>query len=321
VDSCTSCIQEPSKYFLFNRHQCVQYCPIKYQVDSLNLTCEYVGLICAANYTKDEKGNNCIPIYYECASGFELNEDLTACVPEPGSPVPFPFLIAAIFVSFLVLGSYLKEKFFTKVYTCLISIIGSFEVIMYLLMVGISAKQGEWAIFALTSVGLTSILIANLTFCYFYNKDIVSKDQIFSKWLYFYPKTKRLIPIVCFCLNFKCSKIIYSGFYGLESSMAKFCRPLEYYRIVRMCSYFSFIFAYGFVFIADLIIFARIKWGSQLLILGIETCLLQILIIVLTYLEQKKPPTELLSVGSSQYTSINPGKIRGEVKVKSVVGE
>lgn len=81
---------------------------------------------------------NCIPIYYECAEGYELNENKSACIPLPGSPVPFPFLIAAVFVSFLVLGSYLKEKFFTKVYTCLIFIIGSFEIVMYVLMVAFS---------------------------------------------------------------------------------------------------------------------------------------------------------------------------------------
>lgn len=107
-------------------------------------------------------------MYFECADGYELNEDLTACIPEPGSPVPFPFLIAAIFVSFLVLGSYLKEKFFTKVYTCVLSIIGSFEVIMYLLMVMIAGAQEEWAICGLCSIGLVSLLIANITFCVFY---------------------------------------------------------------------------------------------------------------------------------------------------------
>ena len=99
--------------------------------------------------------------------------------------------------------------------------------------------------------------------------------------------------------------------------MAKFGRPMEYYRIVRMCSLFSFVFAYGFIFVADLVILAKIKWGSQLLILGIETLVLQIVVIVLTYLESRKPPAELLSVGSSQYTSINPKRRGGEVKVKS----
>lgn len=139
---------------------------------------------------------------------------------------------------------------------------------------------------------------------------------MYAKWLYFYPKTKKLIPIVSLLLNFKSSKIIYSGFYGMESSMARFGRPMEYYRIIRMCSYFSFIFSYGFIFIADFMIYAKVKWGNQLLILGIETALLQILVIILTYLESRKPPAELLSVGSTQYTSINPLR-KGEVKVKS----
>jgi hypothetical protein len=38
--------------------------------------------------------------------------------------------------------------------------------------------------------------------------------------------------------------------------------------------------------------------------------------IVLTYLESRKPPAELLSVGSTQYTTINP-KAKNEVKVMS----
>lgn len=38
--------------------------------------------------------------------------------------------------------------------------------------------------------------------------------------------------------------------------------------------------------------------------------------IVLTYLESRKPPAELLSVGSTQYTTINP-KAKKEVKVMS----
>lgn len=105
---------------------------------------------------------------FECATGYELNEDKSACVPEPGSPIPFPFLIASIFVSFLVLGSYLKEKFFTKVYTCLISIIGSFEVIMYSLMVGFSINQGEYAIGALSAVGLIALLMSNIVFTIYY---------------------------------------------------------------------------------------------------------------------------------------------------------
>jgi hypothetical protein len=119
-------------------------------------------------FKPDAAGNGCIPVDFECADGFELNEDNSACVPEPGSPIPFPFLIASIFVSFLVLGSYLKEKFFTKVYTCLLSIIGSFEVFMYALMVIFSIEQGEYAIAGLSAVGLIALLVSNIAFTVYY---------------------------------------------------------------------------------------------------------------------------------------------------------
>lgn len=178
----------------------------------------------------------------------------------PGAPVPFPFLIAAVFVSFLVLGSHIKEKFYTKVYTCLIAIIGSFELVMYILIVAFSYHMGEWAIAVLASVGTSALLTANVLFVVYYQRDILAIDTTYSKWLYFFPKTKGLI-VPCCLINFKCMKILYSGFYGLESSMARFGRPLEFYRIVKMVTYFAYIFAYLFIFLADFVIFARVKWG------------------------------------------------------------
>jgi hypothetical protein len=287
---------------------CVQYCPAKYEPDKKLLDgaaapdameCVYVGLFCPEGFVVDASGDRCLPVLKECASGYELNEDNSACVPEPGSPVPFPFLIATIFVSFLVLGSYLKEKYFTKVYTCLIAIVGMFEICMYGLMVGFAAAAGEWAICGFSLVGTLMLIVSNVVFTIYYKRAVYDKDQVFSKWLFFFPKTKKFIPLVALCINFKFSKILYSGFYGLESSMAKFGKPLEFYRILRLCSNFSFIFAYGFIFLADVIILVKIPWGYQLLVLAIETIILQLFIIILTYLESKKPPAELLSVGST----------------------
>ena len=222
VNTCVSCVQDPKYYLMRGKQKCVQYCPAKYNVSSDGMECVYVGLHCPVNFRVDPTGDRCIPIIFECAEGYELNELNTACVPAPGSPVPFPFLIAAVFVSFLVLGSYLKEKFFTKVYTCLLSIIGSFEIVMYGLMIGFAAAAQEWLIMGLCSVGMISLLIANATFTIYYLREVVAKDPIFQKWLFFYPKTKKLIPIFCLLLNFKASKIIYSGFYGQEACLAKF---------------------------------------------------------------------------------------------------
>lgn len=124
----------------------------------------------------DDTGDGCVPIIFECTKGYLLNEQNTACVPKPGSPVPFPFLIAAVFVSFLVLGSYLKEKFFTKVYSCLICIIGAFEIVMYGLMVGFAASLGEWAVCGFAIVGLICLIVTNIAFSYYYQRDIVKKD-------------------------------------------------------------------------------------------------------------------------------------------------
>lgn len=36
---------------------------------------------------------------------------------------------------------------------------------------------------------------------------------------------------------------------------------MVFYRIMRMITYFSFVFAYGFIFIADVIILIKVEWG------------------------------------------------------------
>ena len=176
TNHCTSCLRDPIKYLLHQEKESLQYCPSKYNVTDDGLRCVYVGLECPELYAVDQSGNACVPVLFECAEGYELNEFRTACVPAPGSPIPFPFLIASVFVSFLVLGSYLKEKFFTKVYTCLISIIGSFEIVMYGQIVGFSAYAGEWVICAFGGVAFVALVTSNIVFTIYYQRDIYGKD-------------------------------------------------------------------------------------------------------------------------------------------------
>ena len=130
---------------LLFRGSCVQYCPGKWKpnaIDNPERKCEYKGLVCPENFEKNEAGDGCVPIQFECAEGYEINSARTACIPSPGSCVPFPFLLSSIFMCFIVLGSYLKDQFFTKVKTNLIALIGSFEIIMYFMLVIFSALHG-----------------------------------------------------------------------------------------------------------------------------------------------------------------------------------
>ena len=69
-----------------------------------------------------------------------INEKNTACIPVPGTPVPFPFFILAICMIIVVSGSFLKEKVQTKFLTCLIFLIGSMEIIQYFSMAVVSSK-------------------------------------------------------------------------------------------------------------------------------------------------------------------------------------
>jgi hypothetical protein len=256
-------------YLLFKNTKCLQYCPTKYSPSKEQrklpkykgvTACKFEGLVCPKNFEINKTQDGCVPIRFDCPPGYEINANSTACVPSPGSVVPFPFILSAIFMSFIVLGSWLKDKFFTKVITNLIALIGSFEVIMYLLMVIFSGTISEWKIFIPSIIGLAAMITANVIFFLYYRRDIAAKDEKFGAWIKYFPRMQRFMPIMCLLLNFKCFKMFYGGFFGLETFQATF-KPgngqNNVYKLMRMVQFFSYIFSYGFIYIADIIIYIR----------------------------------------------------------------
>lgn len=69
----------------------------------------------------------------------------------------------------------------------------------------------------------------------------------------------------------------------------------NFFRPLRMITYFSFVFVYIPIIAADVIIFMQVEWGYQLLILAIESLILAILIFGLTIAEFRHPERLLMS--------------------------
>lgn len=91
-------------------------------------------------------------------------------MPKPGSAVPFPFLLAAMLLCLLVLGSYLKDKAYTKVITNIIALVGSLELAMYLLMVFYSYALDEIGAMVLSLIGFFALLATNILFTAYYRQ-------------------------------------------------------------------------------------------------------------------------------------------------------
>lgn len=83
-----------------------------------------------------------MPTVFECEEGYEINPAGTACVPVPGTPIPFPFLFLSICCGIVVAGSYMKEKESTKVKTCLIWMIAAMEPLEYALLATYALELG-----------------------------------------------------------------------------------------------------------------------------------------------------------------------------------
>ena len=82
--------------------------------------------------------------------------------------MPFPFLLLAMLICLLVLGSYMKDKQETKVYTNLISLIGALEIIMYVMMAVYSYIQDEYLILMFLGIGMLGLLATNILFVAYY---------------------------------------------------------------------------------------------------------------------------------------------------------
>ena len=83
-----------------------------------------------------------------------------------------------------------------------------------------------------------------------------------------------------------------------------------------MVTYFSFVFVYVPIIVADILIFSQVVWGYQLLVLGIESFLLAVTVIALTLLEFRHPET-LAMAADEQYIRIKPRTGGGETMVMS----
>jgi len=198
-------------------------------------------------------------------------------------------------LSLLVLGSYLKDKQRTKVKSNLIALIGSLEIIMYVMMIIYAYLLDQILALIFVGIGFLGLLATNILFASYYRQQILVKDQVFVKWLHFFPKTRTWLPVLILLVNFKFARLFYSGFYGLEQTLARYGRHAQFYFLLRLSAYFSFVFCYGFVFIADIIVLASVNFGYQLSILAIETITLQVVIIILTVLEFRPGADGLLN--------------------------
>ena len=85
-----------------------------------------------------------------------------------------------------------------------------------------------------------------------------------------------------------------------------------------MITYFSFIFVYLPILVADIIIWAKVRWGYQLLILSVESFLLIIAQLILTFLEFRRLD-KLVLRGDEQYTRIKPKFINDTMVMSGMV--
>lgn len=310
ADHCTTCT---GKLLLYKK-TCVDHCPHKYEANNATINqCILVGLICPAGYYVNAAGEGCVPNEFDCKPGYVINKAKTACIPGPKAPVPFPFFFAAICCVLTAAGSHMKNKESTKVYTILIFLIGSMEILQYALIAVYSAMLEKYFAAVLAAAGLAMLITTNIAFAIFYKRN-TCLDKAYADWIRLHPKTELFIPLLCLVFNFKFARYVFSGFYAMDSTLAPFTSPRQaMHKQLKLMTYFSYVFVYIPIFLADLIIIFRVGWGHQVLVLAVETFFLQLLIVYLTY-KEFQDPDRLYAQGKSLFSKLKPRK-QGQVAV------
>lgn len=235
-----------------------------------------------------------------------INSKNTACIPKPGSAVPFPFFFTAICMVMVVAYSKVKEPNHTKVFTCLIFLLGSMELLQYIIMAVEAVVLEEYFAASLSFVAFFAMVFCNIVFGCAY-RDSVLADQGFKNWIRIYPKTQTLLPILCLVFNFKFIRLVLSGFFGMENTQAVFKNPgFTIHRPLKLATYFQYVFVYAPIFLADIVLFASVasgeeadshntrstsslRWGHQLAFTAVETFILQFISILITWIEFRNP--------------------------------
>lgn len=171
-----------------------------------------------------------------------------------------------------------------------------------------SAQLGKAFASLLAFVGLACLVTTNIAFYIFFKRNTM-KDKAFAEWIRVHTKTDIFVPLLCLLVNFKFIRFTFSGFFAMENCMASFTQPQRaMHRQLKMMTYFSYIFAYIPIFMADILIIVQVGWGHQVLVLAIETFILQLFIIYLTY-QEFKDPEKLYSIADTRMNSLRPKKM------------
>jgi len=195
--------------------------------------------------------------------------------------------------------------------------IGSMEILEYTLIAAFAGLLEHVFVSLLASIAVIMLVISNLAFSVYYKK-YTMHDKAYKEWIRVFPITDCLLPIICLFVNFKAIRFVFSGFFGMDSCLANFDDPRSaVHKHLKMMTYFQYVFVYLPIFFADVLIFAFVEWGHQLLVLAIETCILQILMIILTHYEFKKPD-ELYTDGEGGYSTLKPRK-NGQIAVMGML--
>lgn len=95
------------------------------------------------------------------------------------------------------------------------------EILIYGLMVCYSGATEKWGPLVLSGAAFCMLIASNIIFFLLYRKEVLS-DPVFAKFARLFPKSERYLSLLAVFINFKMIKLLYSGFYGLESCLAQF---------------------------------------------------------------------------------------------------
>lgn len=237
-----------------------------------------------------------------CKDGFTLNKAKDRCIPGPGTYVPFPLCFACLFLTLIILVSWVKYKQ-TLISSNVIAAMSMVKTIGLLMQIILAYEMGVYSTFGLSLTAAFFLYGSNLFFSALFLKN-VSNDSAFKHWRLSYRITYGTVVLLGSGVNFKVFRVIYGRFFNLDNFNAPFDEPQQFFKPFTFISVFSLVTTMLPILVANIVGLVFIDFGYQVQMCCIELTIIELVMLALMIYENIKLKKKLIK--QQQYYKIEP---------------
>ena len=240
--------------------------------------------------------NNCLTCNsdssqcYSCQSGYSLSG--TKCYQlssfaealSSGKIAPFPFLFVTVALVFISIMGYFRDSHSFITTNILLSITPLLHFAYFIqFILGLVYTNGAYN-FPFVLFGFLANVVLNIIFAVKFCQNIMP-DQAYINWVEIHNISIKFIKIFSYGFSFNVFRLFYSRFLGFDMFACRLNTYDKFFQVINIITIISTCVCFFPVIIGDIIGLVYVPWTNQLNITMVETLIIGLLAIILSFLE------------------------------------